>query len=216
MMMHRNPVLMLAASGVAAGAASGSLVASFGFTELNASFDLASGGFTALSSPDSSGDVTAFGPGASTAVFGPGFSGGPTGAFVELSMDITSTDGVSAQAANGSFSIGDADGDVLTGTFSGSWELISGFAFFSGIVDAAQFDGSGGNGAFDGPDGGSFANPSGELFGALSMLKFQFGDSLFESDFQGRPASVDGMLIPTPGALAILGAAGLVAARRRR
>lgn len=215
-MFQRQALLTLAIAGTAAGLASGGIVATFGFTEMNASYDLSTGQFMAVSNPDTSGDVSAFNAGVSTALFGPGFSGGATGAFVEISMDITFTDGVTAQASNGSFSIGDADGDVLFGSFSGTWNQISGFAFFSGIVDAAQFDSSDGDGVFNGPSGGSFANPTGMLSGALSMLMFQMGDSLFQSSFENRVASLDGVLVPTPGALAILGVAGLVATRRRR
>lgn len=215
-MFQRQALLTLAIAGTTAGLASGGIVATFGFTEVSASFDLSTGQFMAVSTPDTSGDVSGFNGGVSTALFGPGFSGGATFASFELSMDITSSDGVSAQASNGSFSIVDADGDVLFGSFAGTWNQISGFAFFSGIVDSAQFDGSDGDGVFNGPDGGSFANPSGMLSGALSMLMFQMGDSLFQSSFENRVASVDGVLVPTPGALAILGAAGLVATRRRR
>lgn len=207
------------ATGLVASGATAGLVASFGFTDLNASFNTESGVFTAVSDSmgglNSSGDVTFYGPSGSTAVFGPGFAGGSS-AYAEFTMTIASVNGNEATAVDGTFLIVDADGDTLSGTFDGTWAEQFGFAFFGGQITSAAFDGANGNGTFDGPDGGSFDNLDGALFGALSMLKFQLGDDLFASNFDGRAASVDGMLVPAPGALGLLCLGGMVAGRRRR
>lgn len=208
------------ATGLVVSGASAGLVASFGFTDLNASFNTESGVFTAVSDSGNglatSGDVTVYAPTAATSVFGPGFGGGGSSAYAEFTMTIASVSGNEATAVDGTFLIVDADGDTLSGTFDGAWTEQFGFAFFGGQITSAAFDGSNGNGAFDGPDGGSFDNLTGNLFGALSMLKFQLGDDLFASNFNGRAASVDGMLVPAPGALGLLCLGGLVAGRRRR
>lgn len=205
---------------VLAGAASANLVSSFGFTELNASFDLNSGVFSAVADSANglatTGDVTAYGPGTSTAIFQPGFFTGGSLANADFRMDIISTDGINAVASNGRILITDADGDNLAGSFEGTWELRFGFAFFNGEITSAQFNSGGGNGTFDGPGGGSFGNPDGALIGALNVLMFQMGQNLFTQSFDNRSATVTGMLVPAPGAMALLGLGGLIATRRRR
>ncbi len=214
--------LIVGIAGVAAmaGVASADLVATFGFTELNASFTVESGEFIAVADSNNglatTGDVTNYNGGLSSALFDPGFFTGGTLANAEFRMNIASTDGTNASAVNGSILITDADGDVLFGTFVGDWQLRNGFAFFSGDIISAGFDGSAGNGAFDGPNGGSFTNPAGVLTGALSVLMFPLEAGLFEQNFSGVSASAQGMLVPAPGAIALLGLGGLAIARRRR
>lgn len=202
------------------GLASAGLVASFGFTELSASFDLGSGEFVAESSSAnglaSTGDVTAYGSGLDTAVFNPGFYTGGTDAYVLVTMSITNVVGTVAFAEDGRFLIRDADGDNLAGSFVGQWDLRFGFAFFDGEITTAQFNDAS-DGIFEGPGGGSFETPEGVLVGALSFLMMESSGSLFSDSFSARPASVDGMLVvPAPGAMALGSLGVLMLARRRR
>lgn len=199
--------------------ATAELVASYGFTELSASFNLDSGEFTAEASSANglatTGDVTAFGAGIQTAVFNPGFYTGGTDAYALFRMDIVLNSGTSAQAENGRILIVDADGDTLSGTFEGRWDLEFGFAFFDGQITSAVFSDTG-DGVFEGPGGGSFDNPDGALIGALSFLMPEMNDSMFDQNFDGRVTSGDGMLVPAPGALILAGLGGAAMIRRRR
>jgi hypothetical protein len=218
--MHSTHMAVVAALGLGTGLASAGLVASFGFTELNASFSIESGEFSAESDSANglatTGDVTAYGAGLSTAVYNPGFYTAGTDAYVLFRMDIVSNDGQTAWAENGRILIVDADGDNLSGTFEGQWDLRFGFAFFDGQITSALFNDAG-DGLFEGPGGGSFDTPEGTLVGALSFLMMEMADGLFETSFTGRSASADGMLItPAPGALALVGIGGLIIARRKR
>ncbi len=208
------------AVGAFSGIASAGLVTSFGFTELSASFNLATGEFAAEASSanglSTTGDVTGYGAGVETAVFNPGFYTGGTDAYVLVTMNIVNVVGNTAFAEGGRFLIRDADGDNLAGSFVGQWDLRFGFAFFDGEITSAQFNDAG-DGMFEGPGGGSFDTPEGTLIGALSFLMMEGSGSLFSDSFEARPASVDGMLVvPAPGALALAGLGGLVVARRRR
>lgn len=217
--MKTTVLLSAAMSAAVTGTASADLVASFGFTELNASFDFATGEFVAEADSANglatSGDVTAYAGGLSTALFNPGFFNAGSDASVLFRMDIVTNDGQTATAENGRIMIVDADGDTLSGSFEGQWNLRFGFGFFDGEITSALFN-SAGDGIFEGPDGGSFTMPEGSLTGALSFLIMEMSDGLFQDSFTGRPASADGMLVPAPGSVALMGLGGLVMARRRR
>lgn len=218
--MRTGTLAAVAALAAAVGTASAGLVTSFGFTELSASFNIENGIFEAEASSANglatTGDVTAYGAGIQTAVYNPGFYTAGTDAYVLFRMDIISSDGQTAEAANGRILIVDADGDNLSGTFEGTWTSQFGFAFFDGQITGAQFNDAG-DGVFEGPGGGSFETPEGTLLGALSFLMMQVNGGLFMSSFEATPASADGMLVaPAPGALALLGAGALTMVRRKR
>ena len=194
------------------------LSTTFGFTDLDTSYDASSGQYTAQSSLTTSGDVTnhnLFAP--ITAAFGAGEIGFNNIADVTLSMNITNTFGNGADGVNGQFTITDLDGDTLTGNFDGSWTFLGGFGFFDGIVDLASYN-STGNGVFEGTGSGdSFNNPIESLHGAISFLiqMPEWFDTT--TGFENRTSQSDGILLtPTPGSVSLLAFGGIAATRRRR
>lgn len=201
-----------------------------GFTDLDGDYaadDGSSGTFTAIASQrslggpfDTAGDVTrVFGDG-DTARYRSGFLGLGTAADVQLTMDVYDVTSSTAMA-DGSFTVTDANGDVLTGTISGQWRRLGGiFGSFTGLASNVRFVDASGDGMFDGPSGGSFSTsfPHGSLFeGAIIVLET---GSWFSSSFANRNTQIEaafvGGVIPAPGA-ALLGAIGLgmVGMRRR-
>ncbi|MCC6285207.1 MAG: PEP-CTERM sorting domain-containing protein [Phycisphaerales bacterium] len=214
--MVRSSVLALIASaGVVSFPAAADVIVTFGFTDLAGAY---SGGvFTTNDDADSSGDVTRLEAPITSADYNVGFSGGT--AAVTTSVSVFGILGNTASGA-GSFSITDADGDVLTGTITGTW-IGSGLGiFFNGDLSGVVFDGTNGDGQFfDGPDGGSFdyTTLSGipPYEGAIVQL-FVPVAGFFTSDFNVESVQVSGEIVPAPGAIALLGLGGLLAARRRR
>ena len=108
-------VAVVAAAG---SAASADVILTFGFNDLVGSYD-GSSQFAAVSGTGSnfstSGDVTSFVGMGGTANYLPGFASGS----VAVSIDVTNKVGNTADGS-GSFSIVDADGDILSGTISGT------------------------------------------------------------------------------------------------
>lgn len=214
--MIRSSVLALIASaGVAAFPAAATVIVSFGFTDLAGTY---SGGvFSTADDADTSGDVTRIEAPSSTADYNVGFSGGT--AAVTTSVSVFGIIGNTASGV-GSFTITDANGDVLTGTITGTW-IGSGLGiFFNGDLSGVYFDGTNGDGQFfDGPSGGSFdyTSLSGipPYEGAIVQL-FVPVAGFFSSDFTVESVQVLGEIVPGSGPLAILGLAGFAASRRRR
>lgn len=210
---------------LAGSTASADIVASFGFTDLQANFMLddgtGNGMFTADGTLASSGDVTRLLATGGTTLYSPGdIDDAPTSVHFEIS--VFNIDSVEKTAEGvGSFSISDADGDVLMGTFSGDWSGAGfGFTFYGGSGVDFEFDSSAGNGTWDGPAGGSFSTDFGvdQLIGAVSLLFQQPNTEFFSESFFETSAQADGiMIIPAPGALALGGIGlGLASVRRRR
>lgn len=214
--MVRSSVLALIASaGVIAAPAAADVIVTFGFTDMAGSY---SGGvFTTNDDADTSGDVTRLEAPISSADYNVGFSGGT--AAVTTSVSVFGIVGNTASGA-GSFSITDADGDVMMGTITGTW-IGSGLGiFFNGDLSGVVFDGTGGDGQFfDGPSGGSFDYTTltgiPPFEGAIVQL-FVPVAGFFSQDFSVESVQVSGEIIPAPGAMALLGLGGLIAARRRR
>ena len=194
------------------------LSTTFGFTDLETSYNTNTGEYIAQSSLMTSGDVTRhdlFSP--ITAAFGAGEIGVGNLASVAFSMNITNTFGTGADGVNGQLSITDLDGDTLTGSFDGSWTFLGGFGFFDGIIDFAAYN-STGNGVFEGTGAnGEFNNPTDSLHGAISFL-IQMPEWFDTTNgFDNRTSQGDGILLtPTPGSVSLLAIGGLAATRRRR
>ena len=217
--------LLVGLLGFAATAANAD-IASFGFTDLNGSFDANSMVFSAVAftggQDSTAGDVTRFAEGGgSTANFDIGFSGGGSLADVAISINISNVGGGMADGL-GSFAITDADGDMITGDLTGLWfEGAFGFTFMNGDTTNVLFTaGQLGNGSFDGPSGGSFDTSSliDTYFGATSiLLRTPSGVGFFNQSFTEISTQADGLIVPAPASIALAGLGlGLAGTRRRR
>ncbi|MEZ6241874.1 MAG: PEP-CTERM sorting domain-containing protein [Phycisphaerales bacterium] len=215
----------IGALGVSTSMAPADIVASFGFTELTSSFTFDEGAgdglFIADGNLDTTGDVTRLLPVGNTALYNPGTIDNSPAA-VHFQISVFNINSVAKTADGlGSFSIVDADGDVLLGSFSGSWSGAGfGFTFYAGTGVDYSFDSSNGNGTFDGPSGGSFSTDFGveNLIGAVSLLFQQPNMGFFTSSFARVSAQADGvMILPAPGTMALSGLGlGILGVRRRR
>ncbi len=209
---------IVAATSTFAGAGVLTLNTTFGFTDLDTSYDAGSGLYIAQSTLSTSGDVTNWGTALPlSADFLAGQIGVGNNAFVEFRMDINNITGTSADGINGRILIRDVDGDNLSGSFIGTWDFVGGFGFFDGIVSLAQFNDNAGDGIFESTSvGDQFAMPDQELTGAISFL-IQMPDWFDAGGFDERSSQGDGMLfVPTPGSISLLAIGGVLASRRRR
>ncbi len=220
--MSKHALLgVLALAGVA-GAANAEVIASFSLDDLDGSFNLGTGVFTAtaVDTADlrSSGDVSRLINPMGTAFFDPGFVSGADSGNFAISMNVNVT-GPNSATATGAMTLTDADGDTVTANISGNFGSVGpGFIFFSGTLSGFSFNDLGtADGTFNGSSGGSFNSSfdGGPFDGAVVQIIFG-GTTFFTEDFGGRAVGVSGQVVPTPGALALLGLGGLAMARRRR
>jgi hypothetical protein len=210
-----SAVLVLCALGSAyAGAGDIDPLFTAGFNDLSGSFELdeaASGTLSAIATAEAgegtsatSGDVTRILAPGGTALFRPGFVGGPTLGDVAISMQIFDIDEQSA-LGSGSFIVTDANGDTLSGTITGDWTRLPGpFGSFSGLADDVQFTDASGDATFDGPDGGSFATQfsSGPPFAGAFIILETLG--WFTEDFAGRTVQFSSAFVPEPASAMVL------------
>lgn len=215
--------LTVLTAGLLAVSANADVVATYGFTDLEGSYDSATGTFRALATETatyaSSGDVTRIGAPTLTAEYAFGFTSRSAFAGAVFEISVTMNNGLTAVGA-GSFTITDDDGDTLTGSISGMWiNGGSGFVYFNGSMSGVSFNDNGAaDGMFNGPDGGGFGIPvttANDDDGAIVGLFIKSG-SFFGSSFRDRPTQIDGQILPTPGSLALVGLGGLALSRRRR
>lgn len=211
---------LIAASvlGATAGLASGEVILSWGYTDLDGSFDGTT--FRAVAGVSSSGDVTRLADPTSTAEFDAGFITRSAMADVLVAITVSNIGGVTADGS-GSFTLTDDDGDTITGDIDGVFINGGfGFVFFNGLLSNVVLNGNpqGGN-TFNGVDGGSFdMDLPGETpyEGAIISLFLDPSSGFFTQTFDGVSVQVDGEIIPAPASLALLGLGGLVGMRRRR
>ncbi|MEO1008193.1 MAG: PEP-CTERM sorting domain-containing protein [Planctomycetota bacterium] len=210
------PAMALAAS---AGAAQAQVILTFGFTDVNGSFSTADMTFSGDSVGLTSGDVTRVAAPAATALYEPGFVGGT--ADFSLDIDVMLSSATTADG-NGSFTITDADGDTITGDIDGEFTTPGfGVVFFNGLLSNVSVNDLGAvDGQFDGPSGGAFASDlPGEAPYDGALVQLFIGDTpgFFDTDFTGISTQVDGIIVPAPASVALigLGAAGLLGRRRR-
>jgi hypothetical protein len=212
--------LLIAAAGIAATAAvaNAQAILTFGFTDVDGSFTASDGSFTGASTAVTSGDVTRLSAPGGTAVFDPGFAGVGSSDF-SFDIDVMIT-GAGTADGNGTFTIVDVHGEILTGSLDGSFvELSPGIVAFNGLLSGVEFNDVSGDGTFDGPTTGSFSTDlpgTAPYDGALVQLFLDGTGGFFDADFTGISTQVSGVIVPAPASLALLGLGGLAAARRRR
>ncbi len=200
-----------------AGTAQGSIVASFGFTDLRGVFDDGSSTMTVTGQTTSDGDFTRNDDG--TAFFS-NLDAGSASFFLEMSVENIDNVAMTADGA-GTITIVDADGDAFRGSFEGEWIGTQiGFTFASGTGVDFEFDSSGGDGTFNGNAAGSFTNfADGDMFdGAISLLFLQPPTvNFFQMSFEAINTQADGIILPAPGAAGlVLAGLGVAGVRRRR
>lgn len=200
-------------------------ISTFTFSDLESEYftqDGVTGYYTARAGVNTSGDVTRLNvPTVETAGFSPAFALDDNSfADVVFSMTVTNITALTADGS-GSFSIVDLDGDSITGTLNGMWSRAFAGApvlFFTGTLTNVNFNGNG-DGVFAGTDGLGFALSDFLLNNVFSggLVQVSFGlDSFFDESFSGFNSQFSGVIVPTPGSVALLlGASGIIARRRR-
>jgi hypothetical protein len=190
-------------------------ILSFAYSDLMSSFDASTSAYAAVvSAGDTSGDVS-FVPGNQTAEFDSGSFAGSSASF-DLNLVLSSITATTADGL-GTLSIADANGDTITADVNGAFNLSLGTVFFEGFLSNALINDNSADGSFDGTTTGSFSTaiPGQPLNGSIVQISFDAGD-FFNSSFDDNTTLANGILVPTPGAVALLGFAGLTAVRRRR
>jgi hypothetical protein len=160
---------------------------------------------------NTSGSVARLDAPIGTASFAPGFVAGADSADLAIDLTSTPTSDPLVRDGSGTFTFTDVDGSTISGSIVGQWEDAGFAVFFNGALTNVVFSG----GTFDG-NTGSFLAPQGIFEGALTQLQLQQPANFFTSPYQNVPTGVTAQILPTPGAVALLGLGGLVAARRRR
>lgn len=196
-------------------------IISFGFSNLDGSFDASTGQFVSRAGSLTSGDVTRLLDGDS-AEYGVGFVNADSLADVVFEIDLSNITSSSADGF-GSFLFTDADGDQIGGDLVGRFRQAGGVntIFFSGTLENVFALDVTGDNQFDGPTGGTFINDFSDFITPFegAIVQFSFGpDTFFSEDFDAL-VQTNGLIqafVPTPGTAGLLGLAGLVAARRRR
>jgi hypothetical protein len=203
-----------------AGSVSAQNILSFGFTDMSGSFNSATGVYSAVGMNSGSfvtvGNVNRHIDPIATAIYGAGTAGGRVG----ITLNVSNIVGNNAHGM-GSLFIEDADGDRFVANVHGDFSLTAPAIFFNAILsDIAFVPGANTNSTFNGPSGGSFpltfAPATAPFQGATMLLFFDTPGSFFAQNFEARPTQLNGAVIPAPGAAALLGLGGLLAARRRR
>lgn len=168
----------------------------------------------------SSGDVSRHVGVPATAAFPHAFKGGATVADFQIHIDVAQFASNMA-TGSGTFIATDHDGDTITGDITGTWiGLGAGFIAFNGELSNVFFNDNGDeDDTFNGIDGAGFqlSNWGAEqpFIGALVQLTFG-APSFFQGDFDHRATGVTAQILPTPGALALMGLGGIMLRRRRR
>lgn len=219
-MSFRKTLILATIAGVAAVGASANadVIASLTYDDLSGSYNSGTQQFTAAAVNNaflqSSGDTTRLVPTQGNATFAPGFVSRSVANFV-LTCSVVPT-GPFAASGVGAFTATDVDGDTITGTLNGVWgRPAPGFIFFNGTLTNVRIVSNDNN--FNGEAGAwNTTFPSPEPYeGAIVQLVFG-GSTFFTGNFSNRAVGITAQIIPTPGALALLGLGGLAAARRRR
>lgn len=208
----------------AAGTASASNLLSFAFSDLNGAVRLGSRTpvFTADWSDQldlvTNGDVSRLVGSGGTALFDASLDSALANLSIRIDVLNITPDGADG---TGVFSIIDADGDALTGTIAGEWNVLAGtLLFFHGEITGATIAPSDGvnDATFDGSAGGSFPSPirTDGLTGGLTLILNPLVSSPLTTGFEGASTEAGGILVPGAGTLLLPGLVGLAASRRSR
>ncbi len=202
---------VIATAGVAAAQPA---IISFTYSDLSASFDSGTAAYSAVADGDTSGDVTRLDGNPGSAEFD---SGSLPGAFADVQIAMTvSAIGATTANGDGTVTLTDANGDFILADLNGIFRNIGGSVFFEGALSNAFFIDVSSDGLFNGTSSGSFITPyTGPYTGSLVELFFNPG-SFFASSFSDQVTLASGLLVPAPGATAILALGGLIAVGRRR
>lgn len=230
--MFKNQITAAAAllvlSGTALAQSNSPAVVTFTYTDLNGTYvgGAPGGTFTARASSIvplvSSGTVSRILPAANIAVFNAGFE-----ATVGSSADAVFTISVFNKTAFTAQGLGqmvltDFDGDQIVAGINGTWvTTFGGRTFFNGNLTQVTFVNNSGSNRFNAsaidPGFDMFFFNNGSLTGALVQLQIiRAGLGFFNTPFTNNAVQTSGQIIPTPGAVALVGFGGLIAARRRR
>lgn len=242
-MVSRKALSLCALVAVAAGtvtAAQADVVASLSYQTLTGSFNVTganTGVFSANASVGPANPVNSVGnstgnvtrePAGGNASFSPGFVGLPDFSDFSLTLNVVGINagGATVLPGGGSFTATDVLGNTITGSISGTWTFTGGgvqLAFFDGLLSNVNYTANNGN-LFTGQTGA--ANMAGLLANLGGSMQITFLQSvpppIFSVGLGGNgplpvvSTVVQAQITPAPGALALLGVGGLVAARRRR
>lgn len=230
---NRTAAILAAAAftGLSVSAASAEVIATFGFTELNGSYnnlDVDTNGdplYRATSvntgSLQTRGDITRLIPTGGTATLDTGFATSSTASY---NAAISVIGFGASRPGVGSVTITDVDGDTLSMSVAGTWTPgpgTTGIIYFNGLLSNVIFASNGngiGDGTFDGTSGTGFstADLTGIYSGALVQLSTRPGVGFFQGNFSNVSTLVNANIVPAPGTVALAGIAGLVGLRRRR
>ncbi|MGQ0628631.1 MAG: PEP-CTERM sorting domain-containing protein [Phycisphaerales bacterium] len=235
-MKIRTSSLLVAIAGAAfaATAANADGILTFGYTDtdgdylsnaMNPTGPGFNGSFTARASAtsplNSSGDVTRLIPVSGQATFQSDFITRSLANAV-FNISVENKDNMLRLAdGQGDFTITDTDGDTYTGIIFGFWvQLTNGRTFFNGELSNVVFND---NGALDGNfngEGGTFFDGNlgfpGVYEGAITQVFIRSGVGFFDQSFDDAPTNVEGVIVPTPGAMGLAGLGMLAMAKRRR
>jgi uncharacterized protein (TIGR03382 family) len=218
--MNRSVKTVIVGAGLLAGSSTAlATPISFGFANLDGTYTAAtatSGSFSAQASGLTGGNVLRDAGLSGTADFLAGFLGQPDPGNVTVNLSyLNSGPGIGTGA--GSIVVTDATGDTMTVPVAGTWSITGSFIQYTGIVTGASFANNSLDGLFNGSSGGSFGfTDLGLLNGQAVTLVFNNLGTGLTASFANANTGINGKLIPTPGALALLGLAGAAMGRRRR
>ncbi len=202
-----------------AGIAGAAPILSFGYTDLSGTFVQDTSTFVASAADTAefktAGDVTRLADVVGTANFDDGFVGRSAFADVQLTLSVSIIDALTASGV-GNIVLTDDDGDTIFATIDGVFtDGGTGIYFFEGLLSDVGYSGS----EFNGTDGGSFdmdlpGDPP--YSGAIVQLFIATNSGFFTTSFEGVSVQVSGEIVPSPGSMALLATAGLLAMRRRK
>jgi MYXO-CTERM domain-containing protein len=225
-MKNRSAFAAIAIAAVSGGisAASADIVVTFTYDDLAGSFTstgAGTGNFSAVAGNDSAGEVSRIDGNPGSASFGVGFVNGLDASDFTLNLSVAVVIPNLLASGVGTFTSTDADGDTITGSIAGDFifDTVNGFIFFNGALSNVFVNDNGAlDDSFDGSQLGSFQISglgTAPFEGALTQITFG-ASSFFTQNFENAATGLTGQILPTPGALALLGMGGLVVGRRRR